>query len=171
MGRGWRGGVPTKGRLGRRRRSWSSRPSRTLIMQRHLAARNAKVRISRGGPTKGTMVQRSLMLRSACSAPRGGKLRAPRSRNMGSETPEFQSMSYGDAQKLRWVFPGHLRDARLPLQRSQLLRLLARRGLDARDPRPRVPTAKCSQFLPPWLRTCQTRRRRSSAPSCKGVKV
>ena len=29
-------------------------------------------------------------------------------------------MAYGDAQKLRWVFPGPLRDARLPLQRSQL---------------------------------------------------
>ena len=159
LGRGWRGGVPTKGRLGRRRRSWSSRPSRTLIMQRHLAARNAKVRISRGGPTKGTMVQRSLMLRSACSAPRGEKLRAPRSRNMGSETPEFQSMSYGDAQKLRWVFPGPLRDARLPLQRSQLLRLLARHGLKFWSLRPRLPTAKWSQFLSPWPGTCRTQHR------------
>ena len=118
-----------------------------------------------------TMDARSPMLRSACSGPRGGEVRAPRRRKSGSETPKLQSMSYGDAQTLRSVFPAPLRDARLPLQRSQLLRLLARRGLDARDPRPRVPTAKCSPFLPPWLRTCQTRRRRSSAPSCKGVEV
>ena len=93
LGRGWRGGVPTKGRLGRRRRSWSSRPSRTLIMQRHLAARNAKVRISRGGPTKGTMVQRSLMLRSACSAPRGEKLNSrPHSPRAGADAPTRSSV-------------------------------------------------------------------------------
>ena len=161
LGRGWRGGVPTKGRLGRRRRSWSSRPSRTLIMQRHLAARNAKVRISRGGPTKGTMVQRSLMLRSACSAPRGEKLRAPRSRNMGSETPEFQSMSYGDAQKLRSL-EGQPRVAEGAGEHpSQLLRVPVRHGLNIWSLRPQVSTAKWSQFLSPWPETCRTRRRRS----------
>ena len=65
-------------------------------------------------------------------------------------------MAYGDAQKLRWVFPGPLRDARLPLQRSQLLRLLARHGLKFWSLRPRLPTAKWSQFLSPWPGTCRT---------------
>ena len=115
---------------------------------------------ARLGPERGSML-------TGLSAPACGSLRA----SFAKETPKLQSMSYGDAQTLRSVFLAPLPDARLPLPRSHLLRLLARRGLDARDPRPRVRTAKCSQFLPPWLRTCQTRRRRSSAPSCKGVKV
>ena len=65
-------------------------------------------------------------------------------------------MSYGDAQTLRSVFPAPLRDARLPLQRSQLLRLLARHGLKFWSLRPRLPTAKWSQFLSPWPGTCRT---------------
>ena len=120
-----------------------------------------KKRISRGGPTMGTMVQRSLMLRSACSAPRGEKLRAPRSRNMGSETPEFQSMSYGDAQKLRSL-EGQPRVAEGAGEHpSQLLRVPVRHGLIIWSLRPQVSTAKWSQFLSPWPETCRTRRRRS----------
>ena len=68
-------------------------------------------------------------------------------------------MSYGDAQTLRSVFPAPLRDARLPLQRSQLLRLLARHGLKFWSLRPRLPTAKWSQFLSPWPGTCRTQHR------------
>ena len=96
------------------------------------------------------------MLRSACSGPRGGEVRPLRRRKSGSETPKLQSMSYGDAQTLRSVFPAPLRDARLPLQRSQLLRLLARHGLKFWSLRPRLPTAKWSQFLSPWPGTCRT---------------
>ena len=70
-------------------------------------------------------------------------------------------MSYGDVQTLRSVFPAPLRDARLPLQRSQLLRLLARHGLKFWSLRPRLPTAKCSHFPPPWPGTCRTQHRRS----------
>ena len=70
-------------------------------------------------------------------------------------------MSYGDAQTLRSVFPAPLRDARLPLQRSQLLRLLARHGLKFWSLRPRLPTAKWSHFPPPWPGTCRTQHRRS----------
>ena len=70
-------------------------------------------------------------------------------------------MSYGDAKTLRSVFPAPLRDARLPLQRSQLLRLLARHGLKFWSLRPRLPTAKWSHFPPPWPGTCRTQHRRS----------
>ena len=108
-----------------------------------------------------TMDARSPMLRSACSGPRGGEVRPLRRRKSGSETPKLQSMSYRDAKTLRSVFPAPLRDARLPLQRSQLLRLLARHGLKFWSLRPRLPTAKWSQFLSPWPETCRTRRRRS----------
>ena len=107
------------------------------------------------------MVARSLMPRSACSRPRGEKLRALRSRNSGSESPKLRSMSYEGAQTLRSVFLAPLRDAMLPLQRSQLLRALVRHGLKFWTLRPRVPTAKCSQFLPPWPGTCRTRHQRS----------
>ena len=107
------------------------------------------------------MFERSLTLSLACCESRGEIMRPLRRRKSGSETPKLQSMSYGDAQTLRSVFRAPLRDARLPLRRSQLLRLLARRGLDARDPRPHIATAKCSQFLPPRPGTCRTRRRRS----------
>ena len=106
-----------------------------------------------------TMGARSPTPRSACSGPRGRKVRAPRRRKSGSETPKLQSMSYGDVQTLRSVFPAPLRDARLPLQRSQLLRLLARHGLKFWSLRPRLPTAKWSQFLSPWPGTCRTQHR------------
>ena len=86
-------------------------------------------------------------------------MRPLRRRKSGSETPKLQSMSYGDAQTLRSVFPAPLRDARLPLQRSQLLRLLARHGLKFWSLRPRLPTTKWSQFLSPWPGTCRTQHR------------
>ena len=105
------------------------------------------------------MDARSPMLRSACSGPRVGEVRPLRRRKSGSETPKLQSMSYGDVQTLRSVFPAPLRDARLPLQRSQLLRLLARHGLKFWSLRPRLPTAKWSQFLSPWPGTCRTQHR------------
>ena len=86
-------------------------------------------------------------------------MRPLRRRNSGPETPKLQSMSYGGAQTLRSVFLAPLRDARLPLQRSQLLRLLARHGLKFWSLRPRLPTAKWSQFLSPWPGTCRTQHR------------
>ena len=70
-------------------------------------------------------------------------------------------MAYGDAQTLRWVFPAPLRDARLPLQRSQLLRVPVRHGLKFWSLRPHVSTARCSQFLPRWRGTCRTQHQRS----------
>ena len=123
------------------------------------------------------MDARSPMLRSACSGPRGGEARPLRRRKSGSETPKLQSMSYGDAQTLRSVFPAPLRDARLPLQRSQLLRVPVRHGLKFWSLRPHVSTARCSQFLPPWRGTCRTQHQRSldhralRGPTTRNAKV
>ena len=107
------------------------------------------------------MVERYLMLRSACSGPRGEELRPLRRRKSGSETPELQSMSCEESQKLRSL-EGQPRVAeRGGEHRSQRLRVPVRHGLKFWSLRPRVPTAKWSQFLSPWPGTCRTRRQRS----------
>ena len=75
------------------------------------------------------MVERYLMLRSACSGPRGEELRPLRRRKSGSETPELQSMSCEESQKLRSL-EGQPRVAeRGGEHRSQRLRVPVRHGL------------------------------------------
>ena len=108
-----------------------------------------------------TMGARSPRPRSACSGPRGGKVRAPRRRKSGSETPELQSMSCEESQKLRSL-EGQPRVAeRGGEHRSQRLRVPVRHGLKFWSLRPRLPTAKWSHFPPPWPGTCRTQHRRS----------
>ena len=109
------------------------------------------------------MVERYSMLRSACSGPRGEELRPLRRRKSGSETPELQSMSCEESQKLRSL-EGQPRVAeRGGEHRSQRLHVPVRHGLKFWSLRPRLPTARCSHFPPPWPGTCRTRRRRSCA--------
>ena len=107
------------------------------------------------------MVERYSMLRSACSGPRGEELRPLRRRKSGSETPELQSMSCEESQKLRSL-EGQPRVAeRGGEHRSQRLRVPVRHGLKFWSLRTRLPTAKWSHFPPPWPGTCRTQHRRS----------
>ena len=107
------------------------------------------------------MVERYLMLRSACSGPRGEELRPLRRRKSGSETPELQSMSCEESQKLRSL-EGQPRVAERGAEhRSQRLRVPVRHGLKFWSLRPRLPTAKWSHNLPSRLVTCQTQSQRS----------
>ena len=107
------------------------------------------------------MVERYSMLRSACSGPRGEELRPLRRRKSGSETPELQSMSCEESQKLRSL-EGQPRVAeRGGEHRSQRLHVPVRHGLKFWSLRPRLPTARCSHFPPPWPGTCRTQHRRS----------
>ena len=81
------------------------------------------------------------MLRSACSGPRGEELRPLRRRKSGSETPELQSMSCEESQKLRSL-EGQPRVAEGGGEhRSQRLRVPVRHGLKFWSLRPRLPTA------------------------------
>ena len=107
------------------------------------------------------MVERYSMLRSACSGPRGEELRPLRRRKSGSETPELQSMSCEESQKLRSL-EGQPRVAeRGGEHRSQRLHVPVRHGLKFWSLRPRLPTARCSHFPHPWPGTCRTQHRRS----------
>lgn len=105
-----------------------------------------------------SMVQGSLTLRWAYYGSQGKKTRVVRSRNSGSEILKLQSVSWGNTQKLRSLFPALQRRATRPPWRVRLLLPLARHGVTFRDRRPRLRTAKCSQFLPQWPGTCQTQR-------------
>jgi len=98
------------------------------------------------GPT----ISEALALRWACYGSRGKKTRVVRSRNSGSEILKLQSVSWGNTQKLRSLFPAPKRRATRPPWRVRLQLHLARHGVTFRDRRTRVCTAKCSQFLPQW---------------------
>ena len=107
------------------------------------------------------MVERSLTPRSACSRPREEKLRALRRGNMGSGITSVPSASCEESQKLRSL-EGQPRVAeRGGEHRSQRLRVPVRHGLKFWSLRPRLPTARCSHFPPPWPGTCRTQHRRS----------
>ena len=89
------------------------------------------------------------------------ELRPLRRRKSGSETPELQSMSCEESQKLRSL-EGQPRVAeRGGEHRSQRLHVPVRHGLKFWSLRPRLPTARCSHFPPPWPGTCRTQHRRS----------
>ena len=69
---------------------------------------------------------RSPALRWACYGSQGKKTRVVRSRNSGSEILKLQSISWGNTQKLRSLFPAPQRRATRPPWRVRLLLPLAR---------------------------------------------
>ena len=71
-------------------------------------------------------IQRSLTLRWACYGSQGKKKRVVRRRNSGSEILKLQSISWGNTQKLRSLFPAPQRRATRPPWRVRLLLPLAR---------------------------------------------
>ena len=105
-------------------------------------------------PPRRTWRPRCSAAASSLGTARGKRRFCPHSRPQPQPRTECHTLG------LRSVFRAPLRDARLPLRRSQLLRLLARRGLDARDPRPHVASGKCSRILPYATGTCPTRHRK-----------
>ena len=61
-----------------------------------------------------SMGQRSLTLRWACYGSQGKKTRVVRGRNSGSDILKLQSVSWGNTQKLRSLFPAPRRRATRP---------------------------------------------------------